>query len=140
MADRRRAFVDTNVLVYTFDASEPEKRAAAAALLAGERDLVVSAQVLGELFVTLTRKLTPPVPASDARAAVDRLAGLDTVAIDAALVQDAIRIAGEAQLSYWDSLIVAAASAARCARLLTEDLSDGQVIEGVTVEDPFRAA
>jgi predicted nucleic acid-binding protein len=39
--------------------------------------------------------------------------------------------------SIWDGLIVAAASEARCTKLLTEDLQHGQVIDGLRIENPF---
>lgn len=42
------------------------------------------------------------------------------------------------QLSFWDGLILAAAVTAKSAELLTEDLSDGQNLQGVLVRNPFR--
>ncbi len=69
-----RALVDTNVFVYLFDSSAPAKRRQAEALLE-ERwaagTLVVSVQVLQELFVVLTRKLQPRVPVETAIAALE---------------------------------------------------------------------
>ena len=41
------------------------------------------------------------------------------------------------QLSFWDSLIISTAEAARCETLLTEDMNDGQIIEGVRIVNPF---
>jgi predicted nucleic acid-binding protein len=60
------------------------------------------------------------------------------VALDAMLVRAGIETARSAQLSYRDGLIVAAAAASGCARLLSEDPNDGQVIGSVRVENPFR--
>lgn len=137
-AAETRSFVDTNVLVYAVDTSEPDKRRRAVALLAAEpENLVVSAQVLGEFYVTVTRKLPSPLLEVDAAAAVDRLSNLPTVPLDGQLVNAAIEISRNSQLSYWDGLILAAASSAGCSRLLSEDLSDGQVIAGVRIVDPF---
>lgn len=56
------------------------------------------------------------------------------------LVKSAVRIHRRYQTRYWDSLIIAAAAAHHCSEIMSEDLSDGQVYEGVTVRNPFRAA
>jgi predicted nucleic acid-binding protein len=135
-----RTFVDTNVLVYAYDASEPTKRAIAGRVLAQSvaSELVLSAQVLGEFYVVVTRKLSPPLPERDAAAAVERLTTLAVVAIDADLVRNGVAISRSAQLSYWDGLIVAAAAAGGCERLLSEDLADGATIDSVRIENPFR--
>jgi predicted nucleic acid-binding protein len=136
----RRTFVDTNVLVYSVDTSEPEKRARALEVLASTpENIVISAQVLSEFYVTVTRKLPSPLPEHDAAAAVERLSDLPTVPVDGELAKVAIAISRDSQISYWDGLILAAARAAGCARLLSEDLSDGQVIADVRVENPFRS-
>jgi predicted nucleic acid-binding protein len=134
-----RSFVDTNVWVYAIGRGEPDKRARARALLASgdELDLVVSAQVLGEFFVTVTRKLTPPVPRDRAVRIVDRMSQLPVIPLDARLVSAAIAGSREWGISYWDALIVAAAEAGGCDRILTEDLADGATYGSVRVENPF---
>lgn len=76
-----RAFLDTNVLVYAFDRSDSTKWELATQLLR-DADLtryVVSAQVLGEFFVTVTRKLAEPVSPDEAEAAVERLTKLEVI-------------------------------------------------------------
>ncbi|MCK0112401.1 PIN domain-containing protein [Ornithinimicrobium sp. F0845] len=136
-----RVFLDTNVVVYAFDAAEqsaPKRETARAVLGNVGYDLCVSAQVLGEFFVTVTRKLPRPLSLRDAASAVAELSALGPVPTDADLVAAAVETSQQAQLSYWDSLIVVAASRARCPVLLTEDLSDGSVIRGVRIENPFR--
>jgi predicted nucleic acid-binding protein len=135
-----RAFVDTNVLVYAVDADEPDKRARARAVLedADPGSLVLSAQVLGEFYVVVTRKLARPLAPGRAREAVDALAKLPVVGTDAGLVQAGIAISQAERLSYWDALIVAAAVAGRCETLLTEDLSEGAEFAGVRVANPLR--
>jgi predicted nucleic acid-binding protein len=134
-------FVDTNVLVYAVDDSEPQKRDLARSALGSEGygKLVVSAQVLGELYVTVTRKLAQPIQADKAAEALEWLALLTVVPTDTALVKHAVQISRSAQLSYWDGLVVAAATRGGCQRLLSEDLNDGQQIGSVRVENPFRA-
>jgi predicted nucleic acid-binding protein len=134
-----RAFLDTNVLVYAVDEAEPAKRDAARQLL-GSTDygeFVLSTQILSEFYVVATRRLAQPVAEDVAAAAVDRLGQLPTVMIDLALVNDAIELSRSAQVSYWDGLILAAATRGGCRRLLTEDLNDGQTFGSVRIENPF---
>jgi predicted nucleic acid-binding protein len=134
-----RVFVDSNVWVYAVDEDEPVKRAQARALLSptAPETLVTSAQVLGEFYTTVTRKLPRPVADDVAAGMVERMTRLPLVAIDADRVQEAITGSRSWQLSYWDALIIAAARSAGCDRLLTEDLADGTTYGGVRVENPF---
>ena len=130
------AFLDTDVLVYAFDSSDDRKRRLAIEVI--ERaPFVVSAQVLGEFYVTVTRKLAVPLPADDAARAVGRLSALAVVPTDAALVAAAVETVRAHQVSYWDALIIEAAAVAGCDVLLSEDLADGSVMRGVRIENPF---
>ncbi len=132
------AFVDTNVFVYAVDTDEPEKQATAIALLDGLKGrIAVSAQVLNEYYVTVTRKLGRPQSSEQAERSVRSLAKLPVVDIDRGLVLAAIALSRSAQLSLWDAAIITAAQRAGCERLYSEDLKAGQVFEGVTVIDPF---
>jgi predicted nucleic acid-binding protein len=135
-----KAFIDTNVFVYAFDAGEVAKQARARDLLAsGEPDeFVVSAQVLNEFYVATTRKLDTPLTPETAERAVRSLARVDVVAIDASLVLRGVARARESRLSLWDALIVEAAVHAGCDRILTEDLNAGQRFDGLTVVNPFE--
>ncbi len=133
-----RGFVDTNVLVYAVDDADTLKRDVARGVLEHPAaDLVLSAQVLSEFYVVVTRRLATPMSESDAAAAVDELARLPTVATDTELVRDGIALARDARISFWDGLIVAAARASGCEKLLTEDMAAGTTIGGVRVENPF---
>jgi predicted nucleic acid-binding protein len=135
-----KTFVDTNVFVYAIDDAEPAKRDIAQSVLASDEygEFVVSSQVLGEFYVTVTRKLAGRVSATEAEAGLDRLSRHPVVPVDATLVKNAIKISRSSQISYWDGLVVAAAARAGCDRLLSEDLNDGQVIGSVCIENPFR--
>ncbi len=135
-----RTFVDTNVFVYAIDDAEPAKRDIAKGVLAsGEYgELVLSSQVLGEFYVTVTRKLAGRVSEADAERGLNRLCQHPVVPVDQTLVRSAVQISRSSQISYWDGLVVAAAARAGCERLLTEDLNDGQVIGSVCIENPFR--
>ncbi|HEY6058367.1 MAG TPA: PIN domain-containing protein [Candidatus Limnocylindrales bacterium] len=134
-----RLFVDTNVWVCAVDDGEPAKQALARLVIAPapEKDIVVSAQVLGEFFVTVRRRFAQALPERDAIALVDRMRRLPVVAIDGELVRMAIANADAWQLSYWDALIVAAAETSGCAAVLSEDLSHGRTYGSVRVENPF---
>jgi predicted nucleic acid-binding protein len=138
-----RTFVDTNVLVYAHDADAGRKGAVASALV---RDLwesrrgVLSTQVLQELYVTLTRKIAKPLAARHAREIVEAYAAWEIVAIDARDVVRASTVEASNRISFWDALIIVAAGKARAARILSEDLSAGQAIEGVRIENPFARA
>lgn len=135
-----RAFVDTNVFVYTIDDVEPAKRDIARNVLASDQygEFVLSSQILGEFYVTITRKLGKRISEAEAAKALDRLGKYPVVPIDTALVKSAIQISRSSQISYWDGLVVAAATRAGCERLLTEDLNHGQRIGSVCIENPFR--
>lgn len=130
-------FIDTNVLAYAFDSESPDKQRAAQELLS-DANFVISAQVLGELYVTLTRKLTKKVPVDIAEQAIGELQALPVIATSAAMVSAAIDTSIRYQLSYWDALIIEAAVSAGCSTVLTEDLNDDSVIKGVQIVNPFR--
>ena len=98
---------------------------------------VVSTQVLQEFFVITTRKLG--VPAEAARRKVELLGRFDVVTLQLELILGAIDLCRLYGLSFWDALVIRAASAAGCPRLLTEDLQHGRIIDGVRVENPFVA-
>jgi len=135
-----RSFVDTNVLVYCFDAGEPTKRKRALAILEGDAnvgDLVISTQILQEFYVTVTRKLKRPLSPRDAAAAVHELAKLPVVQIDVAMVLASIADCQKHQLSLWDALVLGAALTADCQRVLTEDLQHGFAVGSLRVENPF---
>jgi predicted nucleic acid-binding protein len=134
-----RVFLDTNVIVYADDQSAGVKRSRALAVLrelVAQSRAVLSTQVLQEYFVVATRKLG--VPPAVARQKVDALARLDVVVIRPELVLAAIDLHRLHQISFWDALIVRCAVTAGCSRLFSEDLQDGQVLDGVRIENPFR--
>lgn len=133
-----RSFADTNVLAYAFDDGSPDKRDRARDLLGDEElTLIISAQVIGEFYAVVTRKLTDPLSDGEAAEEVDRFLRLPVVPIDGELTRSAIATSRTNQISYWDALIVEAAAAARCDVLLSEDLNAGQTIRGIRVENPF---
>jgi predicted nucleic acid-binding protein len=138
-----RALADTNVLVYLFDADSPKKRAVARAIIddhVRRGTLAVSAQVLGEFYVTVTRKFGRKMTASAARAALQGFAELPFLPVEAGTVLAAARRAQAHVLSFWDALLIETALAGGCAEILTEDLQDGRDFDGLKIRDPFRSA
>jgi predicted nucleic acid-binding protein len=136
-----RVFLDSNLLVYIYDSSEPEKRRVATRIIKEEilaDRAVVSSQVLQEFYVGVTRKLEPPLDYADACAAVEALAGLRIALPRAEMVLAAIRRSHEDTISFWDALIVEAALSAECARLLSEDFQDGRRFGELVVLNPFK--
>ncbi|MCY3840794.1 MAG: PIN domain-containing protein [Gammaproteobacteria bacterium] len=133
-------FVDTNVLVYRHDNTDPAKQSRAdewLSTLAQERAARVSYQVLQELFVTLTRKVQPATADEEARQIVRDLASWQPVRMDLAIMERAWVNQQQYLLSWWDALIVAAAQSVGCVALLTEDLQHGQELGEVQVVNPF---
>lgn len=136
-----RVFVDTNVLVYLFDADSPVKQTRAREILeqdGGSSYLVLSTQVLQEFYVTVTRKLGTPLAPEAALEVTKRFAQLHIVYIDTQLVFDAIALSQRHTVSMWDGLILQAALNAGCSRLLTEDLHTGWNLDGLRIENPFE--
>jgi predicted nucleic acid-binding protein len=136
-------FVDSNVFVYARDGGEPTKQPRAAAWLDRlwrERSGRTSMQVLSEYYVNLTRKLSPGLSSEEAWDDVSALLAWQPIAIDEPVMRRGREIEQRYRLSWWDSLIVAAAQLQGCAVLLTEDLQDAGVYGGVTVRSPFTLA
>ncbi|OGO58535.1 MAG: hypothetical protein A2Z32_14735 [Chloroflexi bacterium RBG_16_69_14] len=140
MAAHELTFVDTNVLVYAHDGSETVKQPLARALLEElwtTRTGALSTQVLQEFYVVATRKFDPPMSREEAREVVALYAAWPLVLVDLPLILTASNLEERHRLSFWDALIIEAATRAGAARVVTEDLQGGRVIDGVRIENPF---
>jgi len=133
--------VDTNVLVYPYDPREIEKGAQALAVLTTLEECglgCTSAQILGELFVTLRRLLQDPL---DEQQAADRVhyygSAWPVHDLSASTVFEALRAVNAYSMSYWDALIWATAKENRVSVILTEDGQIGREIEGVLLCNPL---
>ncbi len=136
-------FVDTNVLVYSRDASEPRKQKQAMAWMEElwtTRNGRLSFQVLQEFYVTVTLKLKPGLDREAARRDVRSLVSWHPVATDDRVVEGAWVIQDRYTLSWWDSLIVSAAQVADCLFLLSEGLQEGQHLGNVQIVNPFKSS
>lgn len=133
-----KAFLDTNILGYACDLDAAEKRPLARDLirqLTTRSAACISTQVLQEFYVTATKKLG--IQPLDAKDVIQSFRNMETVAINPGDIDHAIDGSILWQVSFWDALIIAAASKARCEILYTEDLNDGQVYGDVRVCNPF---
>ncbi|MGE9267889.1 MAG: PIN domain-containing protein [Verrucomicrobiales bacterium] len=136
-----KVFVDTNILLYARDASEPEKQRVAAERLAelwDSRCGRLSIQVLNEYYVNVTRKLSPGLTPEEAWDDVEALSVWELLAMDCQLLQRGFGVQRRYGLSWWDALIVAAAERSGCELILSEDLSAGASYFGMIVENLFR--
>lgn len=134
-----KTFVDTNVLIYAHDVDAGSKHQIAKAVLGelwSERTGVLSMQVLQEFYVNVTRKIALPLPKDSARLIVQTYTiwCIETTPTE---ISSAFRIEDECRIGFWDALIVAAAAKSGATRILSEDLSAGQRISGVLIENPF---
>jgi len=133
-----KIFIDTNILVYSLDQADPQKQMKARTLLKTaqtSRTGVLSTQVLQEFYVVATGKLK--VEPSLAKKITRSMANFTTVTVDFLLIEQAMDICQKDKLSFWDALIVAAASSAGCKAIWTEDLNHNQLIEGIEIVNPF---
>ena len=136
-------FLDSNVLIYLFDRSDARKRGIAEGLFRSAIEKgtgVISHQVVQEVLNVVTRKIKPALAADDTLAVLEHvLLPLWHVQPGAAMFAKGLELQQRLKLSFYDSLIVAAALQAKCKRLLSEDLQHGQRIDGLRIENPFKA-
>lgn len=141
-SDSVPVFFDTNVLIYSVSTSLAEvgKRQASEALL-DRSDGVLSIQVLQEFYVQITRPSRPkPMPHDIAVDFIRSWRRHQVVDNTSETLLAALSIKERCGFSYWDSAVIAAARAAGCSELFTEDLSHDQVVDGVRIVNPFRQA
>ena len=135
-------FLDTNLLVYTFDATAQKKQKIAREIVAyaltSQRGMV-SSQVVQEFLNVALRRFAQPMSTNDA----DRY--LQAVLLpmcrhfpSIAFYRKALMIQTTTGYSWYDALILTAAIESDCRTLLSEDMQHGQKIEGVTLINPFR--
>ena len=137
-----KVFIDTNVFVYSIDAS-PEQRGKLETARRIVKELirkdqgVVSIQVLQEFYNTATKKIEVPLAANEALEYLRYMSILEIVQPDFDLIVAAIHLHQKHLISFWDALILQAAHAAGCVKILSEDLQHGFDFNGLSVENPF---
>ena len=128
-----KAFLDTNILVYTAT-SDPKKQTAADCLRRGG---LISVQVLNEFVHVARRKLRHEWPQIELALGLFRTSLDDVVPVTLDTHVAAIVLARDHSLSFYDALIVASALEAGCDTLFTEDLQHGRKFGSLTVVNPF---
>lgn len=137
---RGKCFVDTNILVYAYDSSAGKKWKTSSEILSSlwmHRTGALSTQVIQELFVNLTQKVRNRISPEKAKGIIIDLLRWPLVVNDRENILQAVDIHIKYQFSFWDSLILQAAIASRSEFLLSEDFQDRQIIESVTILNPF---
>jgi predicted nucleic acid-binding protein len=138
---KERVFLDTNVLVYLFDADAPAKQRRVQDLLSNrelQARLILSTQVLQEFYVSVTRKLATPLDPEAAFQAVQDLAALPIVQIDPPLILLAIQRSRKVKVSFWEALILEAAITSEATHLYSEDFQGGTAFGGLRIVNPFK--
>jgi predicted nucleic acid-binding protein len=134
-------FIDSNVFVYLFDETDDRKREAAEQIVDSalqNHNASISFQVVQETLNVLTHKLPTPMTVEGAKDFLQQvLVPLWRVSPSRALYDRALDLQARYRYGFYDSLIIAAALDAGCTRLYSEDLQDGQRIEGLTIKNPF---
>jgi predicted nucleic acid-binding protein len=135
-------FIDTNVFVYHLDTTDLRKHQVAERIV---RDALatgnacISSQVVQECLNVALRKAQVALTVDAARSYLDVvLVPLMHVTANEALYHRALDVQARWRFSFYDALVVASAMAAGCRTLLSEDLQHGQVLDKLTVIDPFR--
>jgi predicted nucleic acid-binding protein len=133
--------LDTNVLVYLHDGSDPAKHRRAIEVVAHlgvNARASIPAQALAEFASVAMRKLKPPIDAARIYRIVEDIeAAFPIVPLTPAVVLEALRGVREHAMSYYDAQIWAVAKLAQIPVVLSEDFATGSIVEGVTFLDPF---
>ena len=135
------SFIDTNLFIYQLEASDERKSATADRIIRKgieTRDACISFQVVQECLNTVLRKAEIPLSTDETEQYLDHiLAPLFRVPASLSLYRRALDLQTRYRYGFYDSLVIAAALDAGCTRLYSEDLQDGQRIEGLTIKNPF---
>lgn len=136
-----KILVDTNVLAYAYDRTDPGKQARAKAVLDALTQSargVLTAQILAEFFVVSTGKLTKPITQAEAYTSIlNYHLSWEIIDLTGLVVLEAARGVRDYQFNYWDSQLWAAARMNQIPLVLSEDFNAGSVIEGVRFDNPF---
>jgi len=129
-----KPFLDTNILIYAFASNDPRSEEAEALLAAGG---MISIQVLNEFVNVSRRKLRREWPEIEEALSVLRTILDPPIPLTIEIHEAAVGLARNSGFSFYDSLIIAAAIRAGCRILYSEDMQDGQTVDGMTLRNPF---
>ena len=85
----------------------------------------------------MVQKIPKPINKQQAKEIVRDFLKWHVVVNTGDSIIDAIDICLRFGYSFWDSMIIEAAIKGGATVLISEDLQDGQVVSGVTIENPF---
>jgi predicted nucleic acid-binding protein len=120
------AFIDTNVFIYLYSEDEMEKQKISQIAI-DKYDCVISTQVLNEFSNVCLSKLKKPT--EEVELAIDEMTEQCVLlTLEKETIKLALKIHKEFEYNYFDCLMIASALNSDCKYLITEDLSDGQII------------
>jgi predicted nucleic acid-binding protein len=135
-------FIDTNVFVYSFDDRHPEKKERSLQVIQDALDTgmgIISTQVIQEFMNVATQKFVVPMNMEDSKAYLRVVLNpLCQVYPNLVLYENCLDLQMRTRYSFYDSLILAAGIQGGCSLLYSEDLQDGQEIQGVRIVNPYR--
>ena len=137
-----KTFLDTNIVIYAYDGSAGKTHELAQMIvmnLWNSGTGILSTQVLQEFYVSVTKKIPKPLNVKFAKDIVSDFLKWEIIVNDGEAILGAIDIQLKYNYSFWDSMIIHAAISSGAELLLSEDLSHGQSIGGVTIKNPFRS-
>lgn len=140
MKDNSKVFFDSNILIYVVDDRDLTKQNKAIEIITKSIDSengIISTQSLQEFYNATTRKLLC-TPEKAKEYAKNFASSFDVQQISPDMIYNAIDISIANKISFWDSLIVSAAQDSGCVIIYSEDLNDGQIINGVKILNPFE--
>lgn len=142
MKDTNKVFFDSNILIYIVDDKDIRKQKIAVDIVTksiNEENGIISTQSIQEFYNATTKKLLC-TPQKAKEYAKNFAESFNVYQIAPEMIFNAIDISIKNQLSFWDSLIISAAEEAGCVIVYSEDLNDGQIINGIKILNPFMAA
>jgi predicted nucleic acid-binding protein len=134
-------FIDTNIIIYSFDTENPQKNDIAKKLIANALENgtgIISYQVIQEFLNVATQKFIKPLTFKDAQRYLNVvLEPLCEVFTSTELFHKALEIMDRWRFPFYDSLIISAALQADCVTLYTENIQHNQAIRNITIKNPF---
>jgi predicted nucleic acid-binding protein len=132
-------FLDTNILIYGYDITDPRKQRTAQSLirkaLAGE--IITSTQVIAEFAAALLHKVVPPARPKDLLTILDALQPIRLIPPDGDTIRRAVEARQRYGIHFYDGMIIAAAERAGCKRIWSEAFNSGQRYFSVVAQNPF---
>ena len=139
------ALIDSNILSYVFDGTEPEKHNICNELVADcwkrKRDFAVSAQNLSEFYVVVTKKISNPIPAKTAKNFIELIIdfqGWHVITYNTRTIKTAIGISTKHGIHYWDALLAATMRENNVFSIYTENTKDFKKIPWIKIINPFE--